>query len=452
MIEIGSAPAALLVDLYELTMVDAYRRHGMADRPATFSLFVRSLPDERNLLVAAGLGDVLDWLEQLRFGRDELEVLRRATPLPDETIDRLAELRFTGTVRAVPEGTPVFADEPILEVDAPIAEAQLAESFLLNQITVQTTLASKAVRCREAAGGGAVIDFAMRRTHGIDAAMKLGRVARLVGLAGTSNVAAADRYGLPASGTMAHSFVQAFEHELDAFRSYADTYGDATVLLVDTYDTARGVERAIAVAHEMRGTGRSIRGIRLDSGDLAALSRSARRRFDEEGLDDLAIFASGGLDEHAIATLVADDAPIDGYGVGTSLAVSADAPDLESVYKLAAFDGHPVRKTSTGKQSLPGAKQVWRRDDWSSDVIALADEDPPSGAHRPLLETVMVDGRRTDAGAISLAEANDRFESRWAEVPAELRAVDRRHEHPVELADGLRRLIAELDRRRADDT
>ena len=447
MIETGSAPAALLVDLYELTMLDAYRRHGMTDRSATFSLFVRSLPEQRNLLVAAGLDDALAWLERLHFGPDELDALRRSTPLPDETIDWLADLRFTGTVRAVPEGTPVFAEEPILEVEAPVAEAQIAESFLLNQITVQTTLASKAVRCREAADGRAVVDFAMRRTHGIDAAMKLGRVARLVGLAGTSNVAAADRYGLAASGTMAHSFVQAFEHEVEAFRSFADTYGESAILLVDTYDTSQGVERAIEIAHEMGRDGRTIRGIRLDSGDLAELARSARRRFDEEELDHLLIFASGGLDEHAIADLVAAGVPIDGFGVGTSLAVSADAPDLESVYKLVAFDGHPVRKTSTGKRSLPGAKQVWRRRDWSGDVIALADEGAPSADHRPLLEPVMVDGRRTAAGSVTLADAAERFEASWAEMPAGLRSIDHGEPHPVELSGGLRRLVEELDRR-----
>lgn len=445
MIETGSAPSALLVDLYELTMLDAYRRHGMADRRATFSLFVRSLPEERNVLVAAGLDDALTWLERLRFDPDDLDALRRSTPLPDETVEWLGNLRFTGTVRAVAEGTPVFAEEPILEVEAPIAEAQIAETFLLNQITVQTTLATKAARCREAAGGRAVVDFAMRRTHGIDAAMKLGRVARLVGLAGTSNVAAADRYGLPASGTMAHSFVQAFEHEIEAFRSFADTYGNATILLVDTYDTPRGVERAIEVAHEMRRAGRAIRGIRLDSGDLAELAAAARRRFDEEGLDDLAIFASGGLDEHAIDALVRAGAPVDGFGVGTALAVSADAPDLESVYKLVAFDGHPVRKTSTGKRSLPGAKQVWRRCDWSGDVIGLADEAAPSPEHRPLLETVMVDGRRSPAGSATLAELAERFEETWAEIPAELRSIAPRDAHPVELSDGLRRMIAELD-------
>ena len=436
---------ALFVDLYELTMVDAYRRHGMAAHSATFSLFVRNLPERRAFLVAAGLDDALHWLEDLRFGDEELAALRRATPLDDDFVDWLGELRFTGSVRAVREGTIVFANEPIIEVDAPIAEAQLAETFLLNQITVQTTLATKAARCRSAAAGRTVIDFGARRAQGTDAAMKLARVGRLVGLGGTSNVAGAARYGLPASGTMAHSFVQAYVDETEAFRSFGEVYRDAAVLLVDTYDTMTGVDRAIEVARQLRSEGTEIRGIRLDSGDLAELARQARRRLDDAGFANLRIVASGGLDEYSIEALTRAGAPIDGFGVGSALAVSDDAPVLESVYKLSVYDGRPVRKTSTGKTTLPGAKQVWRNNDWSGDVIALADEPAPSGAYRPLLELVMEGGERTAAGRRGLESANRHFESEWAALPVRFRDLDAPAEHPVTLSTGLQGLIAELD-------
>jgi nicotinate phosphoribosyltransferase len=276
-------PHALLVDLYELTMVDVYRREDMAHRPATFSLFVRTMPPGRGYLVAAGLDDALRWLEELRFGSEELAAVERLGLFDRAFLDWLGELRFTGSVRAVPEGTAVFAHEPLIEVDGPIAEAQLAETFLLNQFTVQTTLATKAARCRHAATGRAVVDFALRRAQGIDAGMTLARTGPLVGLAATSNVAGADRYGLSASGTMAHSFVQVHADEADAFRAFAGAFGDATVLLVDTYDSHQGIDRAIHVATECRSHGTEIRGVRLDSGDLAALARHARRRLDEAG-------------------------------------------------------------------------------------------------------------------------------------------------------------------------
>lgn len=438
----------LLVDLYELTMADAYRRHGMAARRATFTLSVRELPPTRGYLVAAGLGDVLDWLERLQFGPDELGAIERLGIFPPELLDWLADLRFTGSVRAVPEGTVVFGQEPILEVDAPIGEAQLAETFLLNQITLQTTLATKAARCRDAAGGAAVVDFALRRTQGIDAGMKLSRVGRIVGLAATSNVAGADRYGLPASGTMAHAFVQAYEDETDAFRGFAEVFGESTVLLVDTYDTPRGVERALRVAREMRERGVEIRGIRLDSGDLAALARDARRALDEAGFPDLLIVASGGLDEHEIHRLLhIEQAPIDGFGVGSALGVSADAPVLDSVYKLAVYDGRPVRKTSTGKASWPGAQQVWRAPDWSEDVLCLADEPAPGPGYEPLLVEVMRDGERTAAGSFGLDALHEEFERRWPDVPAPLRHLTEPAAHPVRVSERMQRLAAEVDAR-----
>jgi nicotinate phosphoribosyltransferase len=437
---------ALLVDVYELTMADAYRQEGIAGQPATFSLFVRTLPPTRGYLVAAGLDDCLTWLESLEFGPDELGAIDRLGIFTPAFLEWLGELRFRGRVRAVPEGTIVFGGEPILEVDAPLAVAQLAETFLLNQISTQTTLATKAARCRFAGAGRAVVDFALRRSQGIDAGMKLARVARLVGLSATSNVAGADRYGLAASGTMGHSFVQAYEHEIDAFRAFARAFGPSTVLLVDTYDTRQGIEHAIDVADECRREGRSVHGIRLDSGDLAGLARHARRRLDEAGFPDVQILASGGLDEHEIARLLdVEHAPIDGFGVGSSLGVAADAPSLDSVYKLVESAGRPVRKTSTGKETWPAPKQVWRAFDWSRDTIGLHDESPPSPDDRALLVEVMRQGRRTAAGGRTLEEMNVHFEEEWRALPEAVKHLTQPTEFRIDISARLRALTAELD-------
>ena len=443
--------SSLLVDLYELTMVEVYRRKAMAERPATFSLFVRTLPPERGYLVAAGLDDVLGWLEQLHFGPTELAAIERLGVFEGAFLDWLANLRFTGTVRAVPEGTVVFAGEPILEVDAPMAQAQLAETFLLNQVTLQTTLASKAARFRHAAAGRPVVDFGLRRSQGVDAGMKVARICGLVGLAGTSNVAGGDRYAVPVSGTMAHSFVLAYLDETDAFRAFASTYGPATVLLVDTFDTRAGIDRAVRVADEMRARGVELRGIRLDSGDVGADARWARQRLDAAGFPDMRILASGGLDEHEIHRLLeVEQAPIDGFGVGSSLAVSADVPTLDTVYKLVAYDGRPVRKTSTGKATWPGAKQVWRAADAGHDVLALSEEPPPGPGYEPLLEVVMAGGRRAGAGRRSLADARHHFERGWQRLGEATRRLDAPEPPPVHVSAPLRRLADDLDRRAED--
>ena len=308
----GETSPALLLDLYELTMADAYRRESMADRPATFSLFMRSEPANWGYLVAAGLDDCLLWLEQLHFTPADLEAVARLRIFPDEFLVWLGELRFTGSVRAVPEGTIVFAGEPLLEVDGPVAEAQLAETYLLNQMTLQTGLATQASRCRHAAGGRAVVDFALRRAPGVDAGMKLARCSRLVGLSGSSNVAGAHRYGVASSGTMGHSFVQAHRDETAAFRAYAQVFREATVLLVDTYDTAGGVDAAIEVIRELGLSGAL--GVRLDSGDLAQLARETRVQLDTARLHNVRIFVSGGLDEYDLERFRADGAPIDAAG------------------------------------------------------------------------------------------------------------------------------------------
>ena len=401
---------ALLTDLYELRMAASFRRRGM-DGEATFSLFVRALPPDRGFLVACGLDSCLDFLDGLTVDDDDLDALT-TLGLDDVTVDALAGLRFTGDVWAVPEGRVVLAGEPLLEVTAPIAEGQLVETYLLNQLTFATNVASKAARTRVAAEGAALVDFAFRRTQGVEAAMTVARASAMVGYVATSNVEAARRYGLRVAGTMAHSYVGAFDLEDAAFRAFAEDNPGNAIFLVDTYDSRHGVQRAIDVIREL-GLG-ATGGIRLDSGDLAALAAEARTMLDDAALTDVQIFASGGLDEYAIADLVVAGAPIDAYGVGTNMGVSADAPSLESVYKLVEYDGRPVMKLSTGKATTPGPKQVFRGR--AGDVIALRDETPPSDCDA-LLVPVMRDGHRVHRE--TLAEARQRFESDLRLLPPE---------------------------------
>jgi nicotinate phosphoribosyltransferase len=403
---------ALLTDLYELNMAASYLRRGMT-ATATFSLFVRTMPPDRGFLVAAGLDDCLTFLERFRFEDDELEYLRDVLGFGEPTLMALRDLRFTGEVWAVPEGSVVFAGEPLLEVTAPLAEGQLVETFLLNQITYQTAVASKAARCVTAAGGRDVVDFAFRRTHGVEAAMGVARTSGMVGFAATSNVEAARRFGLTVSGTMAHSFVEAFGTEQAAFRAFAQDFPSRTTFLVDTYDTLQGVRTAIDVIREL-GLSEGL-GIRLDSGDLAALAHEARALLDAAGLSHVRILASGGLDEYAIEELVAGGAPIDGFGVGTRVGVSADAPYLDSAYKLVEVGGRPVLKLSPEKVTAPGRKQVFRPTRVDGDVVGLRDEPVPDGC-RPLLEPVMREGRRIGE-PFDLGEARGRFRRDLAELP-----------------------------------
>ena len=427
-------------------MAAAYVAEGIAERPATFSLFVRALPPQRGYLVAAGLEAVLDHLETLHFDDEALAALDGLGLFDQSFLDYLGRLRFTGSVRAVGEGSVMFAEEPLLEVDAPIAQGQLVETYLLNQVTMATTLASKAARYRQAPGERPVVDFGLRRAQGVDAGMAVARAVRICGLGGTSNVAGGHRFGVRTTGTMAHSFVQAYEDETEAFRVFARHFGSATVLLVDTFDTRTGVWRAIEVAKECRARGVEVRGVRLDSGDLLALATDTRRQLDEAGFPEMQILVSGGIDEHDIERLIGAGAPIDGFGVGSSLAVSSDAPILDSVYKLVAFDGRPVRKTSEGKPTWPGQKQVWRGE--HLDVLALADEEGPPGGHALMVE-VMRDGRRTDAGQPDLAAASGRFEQHWERLPRPVRQLSGPAPWPVRPTAALERLTAEVDARRA---
>jgi nicotinate phosphoribosyltransferase len=408
-------PGALLTDLYELNMAASYLRRGM-DANATFSLYVRTLPPERGFVVVAGLESSLAFLESLSFAEDELSYLA-GQGFDAATLDAFRDVRFTGDVHAVPEGRVVYAGEPILEVTAPIAVAQLVETFLLNQVTLHTTLATKAARYAVAAGGRDLVDFAFRRTHGTEAAMAAARASAIVGFAATSNVEAGRRYGLRVAGTMAHSYVEAFPSEAEAFRAFAQDFPGRTTFLVDTYDTPNGVRTAIETAREL-GITENV-GVRLDSGDLLELSRKARAMLDEAGLVGARIFASGGLDELEVEDLVLGGAPIDAFGIGTQMGVSADAPYIDSVYKLVEYDGRPVLKLSSKKSTAPGPKQVFRGPD--GDLVALRDEEGPAGSER-LLELVMRGGSRVGA-APTIDEMRERFRRDLEGVPEHARRL-----------------------------
>lgn len=384
--------AALFTDLYELTMAASYWREGMAGE-ATFSLFSRRLPRGRSFLVAAGLEDVLDYLRAFRFSPEGLEYLATLGVFDPGFLEFLSTVRFTGDVHAVAEGTPVFTDEPLLEVTAPIIEAQLVETAVLNLTHAQTVVTSKAARCVLAARGRAVVEFGLRRTPGVDAGMKAARCAYIAGATSSSNVLAGLEYGIPPTGTMAHSYISAFPHEIDAFRAFARAFPDRTILLLDTYDTVAGAHKAVTVAREMAAAGHRLAGVRLDSGDLVALSREVRAVLDAAGFTDARIFASGGLDEDEIVRCLDARAPIDAFGVGTRMDVSADAPYLDMAYKLVRYDGRDVLKTSAGKTTWAGPKQVYRvfseEGRATADVLALRDEPPPGRRAEAILLQVM---------------------------------------------------------------
>ena len=435
----------LFTDLYELTMAQAYYCQGM-HQAATFGLTVRSYPPNRGYLVSAGLDDVLDYLCRLQFDDEAIAYLGSLGMFRPDFLKYLRGVRFTGSVRAVPEGRLFFADEPVLEITAPIIEAQLVETYVINQMNLQTALATKAARCVWAAQGRGIADFASRRTQGSDAAMKMARASYMAGFASTSNVLAASHYGIPPAGTMAHSFISSFPSELEAFRAYARYFPDRTVLLLDTYDTVAGTWNAITIAKELEAEGNRLTAVRLDSGDYAELGRQVRRVLDGEGLDYVRILVSGGLDEYELETLVQAGAPIDLFGVGTKAGVSADAPWSDMVYKLVCFDTRPVMKLSEGKMSLPGAKQIFRRRDGdgtlSGDIIGLVEESGPVGSE-PLLEEVMTGGVRASLPP-PLGELRNRFREEFATLPSRFKNLRRPPQFPVSISSRLQRMTAEV--------
>lgn len=435
-----SAVGALFTDLYELSMGEVYLAEG-AEKLADFEVFFRHL-DERGYVLAAGLETVLDWLGRFRFTDAELAYLRSIGHFSDRFLDWLARIRFTGDVDAVPEGTAVFPNEPMLRIRAPIALAQLLETRVLNALHYESLVATKAARMVEAAGGKGVVDFGARRAHGAETAVAAARCAWIGGCNGTSNMVAGQRFGLPLLGTMAHSYIEAFPDEATAFRRFVAQYPETT-LLVDTYDTLTGVAQVIRLA-ETLGNDFRVGAIRLDSGDLAALSRQARQMLDEAGLGRLRIMSSGGLNEYRIADLVAAEAPIDGFGVGTDLVISRDAPTLDFAYKLVAYGDIPRLKGSSGKSTLPGRKQVfraWEGARMTGDVIAMADEHQPGA---PLLQPVMRAGARLDA-AEGLDTIRDRAHAQRRALPGELRVPEPPATHyPVRVSDHLQRLTERL--------
>ena len=426
-------------------MGQAYWQSGQTAE-ATFSLFIRSYPEERAYWVFAGLQDALEYIEEFHFTEYDLDALRGLERFDPGFLDYVVDLRFTGSARAMPEGSIFFANEPVLEVTAPIIEAQLLETYLINQINLQTILATKASRVVHAARGRTVVDFAARRTHGTEAADRLARASYIAGYSGTSNVAAGIRYGIPTFGTMAHSFIMTFESEVEAFRAYAASFSDTSTFLVDTYDTLEGVKAAIDVGKEMKERGQALRAIRLDSGDFLDLSKRSRELLDDAGLPEVEIFASGGLDEFEVDTLVRAGAPIDGFGVGTKAGVSADAPWTDCAYKLVEYDGSPVLKLSSGKATLPGRKQVHRHRDnkgrYLRDTIALADDPPPDDSE-PLLQEVLRNGR-TVTPSPPLPEIRRHFSHEFAALPERLKALKSPPRYKVQITDRLEALRRNL--------
>lgn len=438
---------ALLTDLYQLTMLQAYHDRGM-NGGAVFEFFVRALPGQRNFLMAAGLEQVLDHLEELAFTAEELEWLAGTGRFSRGFVDALAGLRFTGEVDAMPEGTVFFADEPIVRVRAPLMQAQLVETRIINLLQYQCLVASKAARCVLAAPGRLLVDFGLRRAHGAEAGLLSARASFLAGFGGTSAVAAGALWGIPLYGTMAHSFIQAHDSETRAFEDFARSHPHGCVMLIDTYDTEVGAERVVRLARRLREQGIEVPAVRIDSGDLADHARRVRAILDAGGFGGIGIFASGNLDEYRLRELVSAGAPIQGFGVGTRMNTSADRPYLDCAYKLQEYDGMPRRKRSEGKQTWPGAKQVFRssRDGrFAGDVLATEGEDGPGEA---LLAPVMKDGRRL-APSPSLDRVRAHAADQLARLPDALRGLDPSPAYPVAVSQRLRAAAQAVDARLA---
>ncbi len=440
------ATSALLTDLYQLNMMQAYLDRGET-KTAVFEFFVRKLPRERGFLIAAGLEQVLEFLSELRFTPEELEWLASSGRFGKNLIDYLAGLRFTGAIHAMPEGTVFFPDEPILRVTAALPEAQLVETRLINLLQFQSMIAAKAARMVLAAPGKRLVDFGLRRAHGAEAGFLAARASYIAGFAGTATVLADKEFGIPIFGTMAHSYIQVHDDEAEAFENFARARPKNLTLLIDTYDTEAAARKVVALAPRLKAAGISIGGVRLDSGDLITLSKAVRRILDEGGLRDVTIFASGGIDETMIANIIRSGAPIDGFGIGSSLTTSYDAPGLDCAYKLEEYAGLPRRKRSAGKATWPGRKQVWRSfgadGRMAGDILSLENDDQ---AGEPLIELIMQGGKRV-APAPLLAEIRARAARDLQRLPEPLRRLEPGASYPVEVSEALRRLAAEVDGR-----
>ncbi|MGE5088551.1 MAG: nicotinate phosphoribosyltransferase [Candidatus Levyibacteriota bacterium] len=440
------ASPVLLTDLYELTMLQAYHAERMNGR-AVFELFMRALPPTRNFLLAAGLAQVVDYLLTLRFDDEDRAWLRSTGRFTPAFVESLADLRFTGDVDAMPEGSVFFPDEPILRIAAPMREAQLVESRVMNLVHYQTLVASKAVRSVLAAPGRLLVDFGLRRSHGAEAGLLSARASHLAGYGGTATAEAGRAFGIPVYGTMAHSYVQAHADEIEAFERFALAQPDNAILLIDTYDTERAAHRVAELAPRLASRGVSVKGVRIDSGDLGEHARRVRAILDAAGLASITIFASGNLDEYRLRDLVGQHAPIDGYGIGTRMNTSADAPYLDCAYKLQEYEGQARRKRSEGKATWPGRKQVWRRvaadGSFERDTLRLAGE---AGDGTALLAPVMRDGRLVEA-LPTLAASRAHARAQVAALPARLASLDPAEPYAVEFSAALHALAAEVDRR-----
>ena len=436
----------LLTDLYQMNMIQAYLDHGET-KPAVFEFFVRKLPSRRGFLMAAGLEQALQFLENLHFSAEEIGWLASTRRFDKSLLDQLTNFRFTGDVHAMPEGRIFFANEPILRVTAPMPQAQLVETRLINLLHFQTLIASKAARMVLAAPTKLLVDFGLRRAHGAEAGLMAARASYIAGFTGTATMLAEQAFGIPTYGTMAHSFVEAYNTETAAFESFAHSRPQNLTLLIDTYDTETAARKVVALAPRLATKGVRIAAVRLDSGDLIPLARSVRGILDGGGLSYVSIFASGGLDEDYLTEIVQAGAPIDGFGIGTSLTTSSDAPALDCAYKLQEYAGQPRRKRSSGKATWPGRKQVWRR--YGSDGRLVGDTLSTESDSHPgeqLVEPVMKDGRRVRP-APTLAEIRVRAKHDLERLPEALRELEPGMTFPVEVADALIKLAAAVDHR-----
>jgi len=437
---------ALLTDLYQLNMIQAYLDHGET-KTAVFEFFVRKLPTRRGFLMAAGLEQALDFLENLQFSSEDIAWLRRTGRFGEQLLDHLAGLRFTGDVHAMPEGTIFFGNEPILRVTAPLPQAQLVETRLMNIVHFQSLIASKAARVKLAVADRLLVDFGLRRAHGSEAGLMAARASYIAGFAGTATMLAEKMFGIPMFGTMAHSFIEAYDDESAAFEDFALSRPQNLTFLIDTYDTETAARKVVALAPRLKARGITIRSVRLDSGDLIVLAKNVRRILDDGGLKDVTIFASGGLDEDNVAEMHHAGAPIDGFGIGTSLTTSSDVPALDCAYKLQEYAGVARRKLSSGKATWPGRKQVWRRyapdGTMVGDTLSTENDSQPG---EPQIKLVMQNGRRV-APSPSLAEIRARATRDLARLPDALRRLEPGATYEVKVADALKKLATEVDRR-----
>ena len=441
-----SLTSPLTTDLYELNMVQAYLDRG-EDKEAVFEFFVRRLPPRRGFLLAAGLEDVLTYLETLRFSSSEIDWLKSTGRFRGNLIDYLAGFRFSGDVHAVAEGTVCFPNEPLIRITAPLMMAQIVETRLINILHFQTMIASKAARMVLAAPGKILSDFGLRTAHGAEAGLFSARASYIAGFASAANVLAGERYGIPVVGTMAHSFVQVHDNEMTAFENFARARPDGVVLLIDTYDTEAGARKVVQLAPKLKADGIAIRGVRIDSGDLASMARKVRDILDAGGLKDVIILVSGGINEDVLQTMMAARTPIDGFGIGVNLDASIDAPSLDCAYKLQDYAGKPRRKLSEGKATWPGRKQVWRSYGadrrMRGDILSLEND---SQAGETLIAPVMRGGKRL-APAPTLAQIREHATRELGKLPEPLRKLEAGMEYPVEISKALRALAAQMDKK-----